>query len=339
VGAQAQAEFVALARPQAAGAGVASDSPQGLPGHTGPSGLWTRQRDKFSLSLGPYFSPIIGGPDAFVLYQFGLQAKAEYRISDRTWLSGVVNWRLLDNFDKFTYDAPSSLPRVRTYMREYVTSSRVTVPNLQLTHVGQLTPNQYYSFYGGLLESMFAGVGAEWLYRPWGSRFAFGVDINRVRQRGFNQDLSLRDYEVTTGHATLYWDTGWNGVFARIAAGQYLAGDRGVTVSISRRFSNGLELGAYATKTNVSAAQYGEGSFDKGIYISIPLDALLPRSTKYSAGFLWNPLTRDGGAMLSRDQRLYDLTSDTDSQAFKVGPPTETMPRSGDNLLDFETPP
>lgn len=30
--------------------------------------------------------------------------------------------------------------------------------------------DHYVSFYGGLLETMFGGVGAEWLYRPAGSR-------------------------------------------------------------------------------------------------------------------------------------------------------------------------
>lgn len=330
----------------AAGAGAAAATvaaagsvPQGLPGRTGADGVWTRQRDRFTWGVGPYFSPIVGGPDAFVLYQLGLQASAEYRFSERTWLSGAVNMRLVDNFDKFTYTAPSNLPRVRTYQREYVTSARVTVPNLQLTHVGQFARDHYYSVYGGLLESMFAGVGAEYLYRPWGSRLAFGVDINRVRQRGFKQDLSLRDYEVTTGHATVYWDTGWHGVIARIAAGQYLAGDRGVTLSIARRFDNGLVMGAYATKTNVSAEQFGEGSFDKGIYISVPLDALLPRSTKFSVGFQWNPLTRDGGAPLARSQQLYELTSGADRQAFRTGPPQQSPARSGDNLLNFENRP
>jgi hypothetical protein len=53
------------------------------------------------------------------------------------------------------------------------------MPVLQLTHVGQLTHNQYYSIYGGYFEEMFGGVGAEWLYRPFASRFAFGVESTR----------------------------------------------------------------------------------------------------------------------------------------------------------------
>lgn len=305
------------------------------PAQTPVQGPWQRHRDKFSFGLAPSFGQIVGGPDAFIMYQLGIQATGEYRFNDRTWLSGNVNLRLVDNYDKFTYTAPSNLPRVRTFQREYVTTSRFTIPSLQITHVGQLSRNQYYSVYGGLLEPMFAGVGAEWLYRPWGSRVAFGIDINRVQQRGFRQNFSLRDYKVTTGHASLYWDTGWHGVMARLSVGQYLAGDRGVTVDVMRRFSNGFVVGAYATKTNVSRAEFGEGGFDKGIYVSIPLDALLPRSSKFSLGFLWTPLTRDGGARLSRNYPLYELTSGRDPTAFDFGPPKANAPRAGDNILDF----
>jgi len=165
------------------------------------------------------------------------------------------------------------------------------------------------------------------------------VDINRVRQRDFNQDFGLRDYKVTTGHATLYWDTGWNGVMAKISAGQYLAGDRGVTLEVIRRFDNGFVLGAYATKTNVSSARFGEGDFDKGIYLSIPLDALLPRSTKFALSFGWSPLTRDGGARLGRSNTLYELTSVRDKGAFNFSAPEDKKPHAGDNILNFDRSP
>ena len=122
-------------------------------------------------------------------------------------------------------------------MREYYTTSRWTLPVVQATHMGQLPQlgaGHYYSVYGGMLEWMFGGVGAEYLYRPWGSRLSVGVDINRVQQRDFEQDFGFRDYRVTTGHVSAYWDTGWNDVLATVKVGQYLAGDRGVTLDLSR---------------------------------------------------------------------------------------------------------
>ncbi len=303
---------------------------------SGPNGAWRRSADTFEYGLSPNFSQVIGGPNNFALVELGAKANAQYNFSRQTWLQGQVNLRLADNYNSFTYDAPSGLPRVRTDQRLYLTTSRVTIPNLQLTHVGQLSDNQFYSVYGGYLEPMFAGVGAEWLYRPWGSRVAFGIDVNHVRQREYAQHFALRDYQVNTGHASLYWNTGWNGVLVRVSAGQYLAGDRGVSLEVARRFDNGLTVGAYATKTNVSAAQFGEGSFDKGIYLAIPLDALLPRSSRALVGFNWSPLTRDGGARLGRAVPLYDLTYIRDPEAFRFGPSPDGKPRAGDNILDFD---
>jgi membrane-associated phospholipid phosphatase len=197
---------------------------------------------------------------------------------------------------------------VRTDQRQYVTTARLTLPLLQATHVEELGASQYASVYGGMLEPMYAGVGAEWLYRPWRSPLAFGVDVNSVRQRGFEQGFSLRDYAVNTGHATLYWDTGWQGVQANLMVGQYLAGDRGATLNVKRVFPNGVSMGAWATKTNVSAAQFGEGSFDKGIFVNVPFDLMFPKTSADVAQFVWDPLTRDGGARLSRSVALYDLT-------------------------------
>lgn len=262
----------------------------------------------------------LGGPNSFILYEVAAEEKGQWRLSADTWLQGDVQLDLFDNYNKFTYTAPSDLPRVRTHIREYLTSSRVTMPNLQLTHTGKLSENQYYSVYGGYLEMMFAGAGAEWLYRPLGGSAALGIDVNRVRQRDFRQDFYLGTYQVNTGHATLYWDTGWQDMLARLSAGRYLAGDVGMTIDLSRVFQNGVRMGGFFTKTNVPAQQFGEGSFDKGIYVTIPFDAMMTKSSSSEGRFLWQPLIRDGGAKLNREVRLYEMTRLLDKRAMQYRP-------------------
>jgi hypothetical protein len=157
-------------------------------------------------------------------------------------------------------------------------------------------------------------------YRPFASRLAFGAEVNALKQRSFQQDFSFRDYNVVSGHATTYWDTGWNDVQVKLIAGRYLAKDIGVTLDFSRVFKNGVTVGAFATKTNVSAAEFGEGSFDKGVYLSVPFDVMLTRSSTSTANVLWKPLTRDGGAILSRIDRLYGLTRLRDERALWYAP-------------------
>jgi hypothetical protein len=191
----------------------------------------------------------------------------------------------------------------------------VNIPNLQITHFGQAFGNQYYSAYAGYLESMFAGVGGEWLYRQWHSPYAFGVDINRVQQRNFNQHFGLdgagtqTGYRVTTGHATAYWETGWQSTNVKLSAGRYLAGDVGATLDVGKTFSNGVSVGAWLTKTNVSAQRFGEGSFDKGLYLRIPFDVMTTTRSGNVANLVYSPLTRDGGARLNRDFPLYYVTN------------------------------
>jgi len=258
----------------------------------------------------------LGGPDAFLLYQIAATYNIDFHFTRNLWWSAVVSADLIDNYDKFKYDAPSELPRVRTDVRKYITSSTVTLPIFQFTGTRQLGQDLYGMAYAGMLESMFGGVGGEVLYRPFGERWAIGSNINWVKQRGYDQDFSFRSYKVVTGHVTGYFDLGYKDVLVAISAGRYLAGDWGATLDVSREFRNGVRMGAYATKTNVSAEQFGEGSFDKGIYVSIPFDLMLPRSTRASASFVWDPLIRDGGAMLSRRYSLYSLTSDRDLDNF-----------------------
>ncbi len=287
-------------------------------GATQPIYLGTRSIFEAEPGVGLRYN--LGGPDGFILYQIFAEEQAKLRLRDDTWLQGDLQLGLLDNYDKFKYDAPSNLPRVRTYLREYLTSSRVTMPNLQLTHANKLSDNQYFSAYAGYLESMYAGVGAEWLYRSLGSPIALGIDVNQVRQRDFKQDFALRDYQVGTGHATLYWDTGWNDVLATLSAGRYLAGDVGATVELARVFQNGVRIGGYFTKTNVSAQQFGEGSFDKCVYVNIPFDAMLTKSSSKVGRFIWKPLIRDGGAKLDRAVQLYDMTELLDERAMQYRP-------------------
>ena len=260
-------------------------------------------------ALGPVLQQNLGGPDGFLLYAAGATASAEWRLDPHTWLTGALNVRAIDNYALFRYDAPSNLPRVRTYLREYLTTARVTLPQLQFTRFAQLGQNWFGEVYAGALEAMYDGVGGELLYRPWHSQVAVALDVNRVVQRGFAQDLTRRDYAVTTGHLKLYWDTGWNQTRLELDAGQYLAGDRGLTLRASRQFDNGVEMGGWVTRTNANNTQYGEGSFDKGVFLNIPFDTVLPVYSPNLSHLVWQPLYRDGGAMLNRTTTLLGLTT------------------------------
>lgn len=267
------------------------------------------------LQLGwkPQLQQSWGGPESFYLYQFGINGDADLRLAEQLKLGGTLYWNWFDNFDKFNYTAPpqdsGAIPRVRTWIREYVTSSDLLLNNLQLTAMDELAPDWYGQAYGGYLEMMFAGVGSEVLYRPYGQHWALGADINYVRQRDWDNTLQLADYTTTTGHMTAYFDVPWiESTQAKISVGRYLAQDVGATFDFSRRFESGVIVGAFATFTDVTADEYGEGSFTKGLYFTIPFDLLLSQPTTRTGSIAWIPLTRDGGQMVGRRYSLYTLT-------------------------------
>lgn len=276
--------------------------------------LYTQALEPFNYGFGLGYKQNIGGPDG-MLYQFTADADAQYRFTRDIWLSGMLSANLLNNYDKFTYDAPSGLPRVRTDLRNYLTTSDVTMPTFQLNHAVQLDQNLYGMVYGGYLESMFAGVGSEVLYRPAGQHWSVGADVNFVRQRDFNQGFGLRDYQTVTGHVTGYTEFPGD-LQAAVSVGRYLARDWGSTLDLSREFKNGVRFGAWVTLTTASKEDYGEGSFDKGIYISIPFDEFMSTSTMRRANIVWSPLTRDGGARLNRAYSLQTMTEGRDSDLF-----------------------
>ncbi|OHY65044.1 MULTISPECIES: YjbH domain-containing protein [Stenotrophomonas] len=279
--------------------------------------LYTPKRSPFGGGFNIGYRQNLGGPDGFILYQVAANYSGSLFLRDNIWLTGTVSADITNNYHKFKYNAPSRLPRVRTDIRQYLTTSDVMLPNLQANIAGRLAPDLYGIAYAGYLEWMYAGVGGELLYRPSGEHWAVGANLNRVQQRDYDQHWGLRDYRITTGHATLYYAfDARERIIGSLSVGQYLAGDKGATLDIARVFDNGVTMGAYATKTNVSARDFGEGSFDKGIYFSIPLDGFLPRSTRGRAAFNWNPLIRDGGAMLGRKYGLYGMTGDRDERFF-----------------------
>ena len=139
------------------------------------------------------------------------------------------------------------------------------------------------------------------------SRLALGAELNYAVKRDYDMLFGFQDYDVVTGHVSAYYDfgAGWHG---QLDVGRYLAGDVGATVTLDRTFENGWSVGGYFTLTDVPAEDFGEGSFDKGITLEIPLTWLTGKPSRRTVNQTVRPVLRDGGARLSVRNRLYDYT-------------------------------
>ena len=60
--------------------------------------------------------------------------------------------------------------------------------------------------------------------------------------------------------------------------------------------------------------EFGEGAFDKGITLEIPISWFTGQPSRRMAGQTIRPVLRDGGARLNVNNRLYDYTRDDRAQ-------------------------
>ncbi|MGF1737322.1 YjbH domain-containing protein [Photobacterium satsumensis] len=322
-------KFSQVANVEYIGAAVEDSSSASVPNE--PEGqLVAEPSRRWDVSLSPTLQQSIGGSEDFYMFNIGINAGANYWFTDNLELGGSVYFNIYDNYDQFLYDVPpdgTDLKRVRTLVRQYISDNPVRLDNLQLTWMDKLGDNWYSQAYGGYLEMMFGGVGGELLYRPLGANWAVGMDVNYVVQRdpdsafGFFTEedqfdpITNRPYRVQTGamtgHFTGYYQPQWDwlpNTLFKVSAGQYLTEDIGVTVDFSKQFDSGITAGAFATFTDLSSDEYGEGSYTKGFYISIPFDVMTVKPSTNRATISWLPLTRDGGQMLSRKYQLFGVT-------------------------------
>ncbi|QIE47925.1 YjbH domain-containing protein (plasmid) [Pseudohalocynthiibacter aestuariivivens] len=272
---------------------------------------------RFDYSIGPYLRFSVFDPENPLRYSAGIKAKAEYHIAPGWIAAGSVSQKIIGNLGDITLPGPSGLPRVRSNVAFYNQSDEPTIDYLTLAKYGRPAKNFYSRLTVGYLERMYAGASAELLWKPVDSRFALGVEVNYVLPRAYDQQFGTRTRATPTGvipewngHVSAYYDVGY-GFHTQLDVGQYLAGDFGATLSVDRVFANGWSVGAYATKTDVSSATFGEGSFDKGIRIVIPFSWGTGSPSLQKSETVLKSLSRDGGARLEVDGRLYDKVKDT----------------------------
>ncbi|WP_136443330.1 YjbH domain-containing protein [Pacificoceanicola onchidii] len=272
---------------------------------------------KFNWSLGPYLAATLFDPNNPVAVRGGLRATADWEVAPNITVSGSVTTKLFENGNGAIRQSESALPRVRTDAPLYKQADNA-IEYLTVALHGRPGKNLYSRLTFGYLEPMYAGVSGEILWKPVNSRLAIGAELNYVQRRDFDMGFGLQDMVTVdpvtgarreipnlNGHISAYYAFG-NGFHGQVDVGRYLAGDYGATVAIDKEFANGWRIGAYATKTNVSAEDFGEGSFDKGIRFTVPFATLLGTATRRTDNITVQSLSRDGGAKLSVRGRLYD---------------------------------
>ncbi|GAA3859976.1 YjbH domain-containing protein [Celeribacter arenosi] len=259
---------------------------------------------KLRWSVGPYLAASLFDPDTPVRFDAGVRARVKYELARGLTLNGAASVKLTGNIsDNSVAVSDAELPVVRRDSSLY--SDRVQLENLTTNWYARPGKNLYSRVSVGYLERMYGGVSGEVLWKQPLNRFALGAEVNYAAKRDPDSLFGFDDYDTVTGHVSAYYDFG-NGYHGQVDMGRYLAGDWGATVSVDREFNNGFRVGAYATLTDVPFDEFGEGSFDKGIRITMPVDWFVGTPTLEKNDVVLQSLTRDGGARLNVSGRLYE---------------------------------
>ena len=267
--------------------------------------IYERKKSRnFYTKNGLVLRPFLASREEFFKGSLLLENNSEYVIKDNFFFSSNLKYSLADNFDDLTLPPVNTYPaQVRSDIKNYLRNidDGIIIGRAQFDY--HITPkkNHHLMISGGILEEMFTGIGAEYLYFKHDSNFAIGLEAFEITKRDYQMKFGTLDYKNVTNSVNFYYRNYEYIPFdMKISYGEYIAGDEGATFELSRSFLNGTKFGIFASFTDVTSDQFGEGTFDKGIFFNIPIYGNF-------INYTWRPLTKDPGAKLNRKHTLHDL--------------------------------
>lgn len=272
----------------------------------------------FQWHFDPYIDFSLFDPEEPVRWGAGMRASMLHHFAPGIEVSGSVTAQIIGTLGNDDSLSNSVVQHVRSDANLYDAFSPVALVYFNGSYFFQPTETLYGRISAGYLERMFGGLSSELLWKPVNKPYAFGAELNYVKQRATDSYLGFQDYEVATGHVSAYYhdDSGFD---FQLDVGQFLAGDVGATFQVRREFTNGWRVGAYATMTDLTDDEFGEGSFDKGVILEVPQTWLTGKPTRRTEAIVLQPLSRDGGAKLIVNDRLYDRIRVNHAQALRNG--------------------
>jgi membrane-associated phospholipid phosphatase len=267
-----------------------------------------REANRFKLQ--PKMSFFFNDPSGALRYEAWIAANYDRRLGDGLYLNSDLKLTALENVSGVTQPSNSLLPHVRTDIAEYKRGGRFKLNRLLINKYVMPAERVYARVSGGFYEEMYRGFGGQILYLPKQSRWAADITADAVQQRGVKGWFDKRDYQTVTGFAALHYKLPYD-ITATVRAGRFLAKDEGARFEFKRRFPSGVEIGAWYAKTNgkdiTNPGSATNPYNDKGVFLSVPLNIMLPMDSQNTASVALSPWTRDVGQMVASPGDLYDL--------------------------------
>jgi len=254
-----------------------------------------KHREYWDWGIDPAFRMFLNDPSGFFKYRAGFNEWVRIYPWRGTTVMTALEQYPLNNVS--TSNNPSSQP-VRTDFVLY-TYEKLLMDKLLVDQVVKL-PHEFYARAAvGYLETEYAGLDWEMAKPLWGGRLMVGLSGSVVKKREVGKAFSFKENDWKSSYTTAFLNTALNVPEAEMTldlrTGQFLAGDRGTRVTLSKSFNGIILYGWYSfTNTNdVFTDSYNRGYNDKGIGIVWPLRMFLGRDSKTIYSFSISPWTRD----------------------------------------------
>ncbi|MCK9392644.1 MAG: YjbH domain-containing protein [Syntrophales bacterium] len=268
-----------------------------------------KDRKYYHWGVMPAFRMFLNDPSGFFKYRLGFNEWVKVNPWKGSTLMAALEQYPLN--DVSTSNAPSAQP-VRTDFVNY-TYEKVLMDKLLMDQMVKLPHEIYARAAFGYLETEYAGLDWEVAKPFWGGRVMVGLSGSVVKKREVGQAFAMKQNDWKDYYTTGFLNTALNIPEAEVSldlrTGQFLAGDRGTRVTLSK-FFNGVILFGWYSMTNTDATftdSYNRGYHDKGIGIIWPLRFFIGKDSKSSYSFSISPWTRDVAQDIDHVYTLFDF--------------------------------
>jgi hypothetical protein len=250
--------------------------------------------------------------DNGVLYRTGIIFETREQIFEHFLYGASVRVDIADNLHRLREYRPTPTFSTRGNIDEFA-SRTISLDHLYLSYLDNPRKDIFTALTAGYVDEMYGGVSGEVLYRPYGKTFAFGVEgfggFKRDHREWLNHGIFI-DQAAWTGHLSAYYEMPNTDLTFKAKIGRYLAGDVGGTLSIKKRFDNGIELSSFVTATDKADFDVfgSETHLYSGIEVSMPIGQVkyVPRGSRIRTKV--KPFGRDTGQQIDNPVSLYDTT-------------------------------
>jgi hypothetical protein len=267
-----------------------------------------RKHEKFmDYGIKPEFRTFLNDPSGFFKYKLGVSGWVSYRpwrgssfvVGPEYYISNTVS----------TSNAPSATA-VRTDLVPYQ-QDNVALGMLLFEQIDKFKQEIYGRIAAGLLEIQYAGFDGEVAKPFFGGRLMVGLSGSVVKKREAGSPFKLKDNDYKDYYSTAFLNTRLNipelEAAIDLKSGQFLAGDRGTRITVSK-FFNGVVLSAWysITDTSIFTDSFNRDYHDKGIALTIPFRLFKGSDSRTSYKYAVSAWTRDVAQDIDHYNSLFD---------------------------------